>query len=326
MEVTKLQKLTIESIVQIFETDKLGGIAAYASISNMKGDTGGLTYGKHQTTINSGNLYILIKAYVEANGLYSAKFAEYLNGVKNKDKSLATNSVFLKLLKDSALNDPIMRSVQDTFFDSVYWNPAKAIADNLGATKALSLALVYDSTVHGSFSLIRNRVNSSYGTVAKIGELVWFKKYNETRRSWLANHSNALLHKTVYRQDTFNAIIAANNWDLNLPFSMRGFTLTPAAMGYDTEIPSATEVESIAEAVPEDKNDRILMLTSPVTSGKDVETLQNKLNVLGFSIGNADGIFGKKTKAAVEKYQASVGLKADGIVGNATKAKLGMLF
>ena len=46
--------------------------------------------------------------------------------------------------------------------------------------------------------------------------------------------------------------------------------------------------------------------------------LQHALNVLGYSGGKADGIYGGKTVAAVKKFQKAAGLKADGIAGTKT--------
>ena len=57
-------------------------------------------------------------------------------------------------------------------------------------------------------------------------------------------------------------------------------------------------------------------------SGADVKRLQETLNGLGFSCGNADGIFGTKTKTAVMAFQSAYGLYADGIVGMKTRDKL----
>ena len=42
---------------------------------------------------------------------------------------------------------------------------------------------------------------------------------------------------------------------------------------------------------------------------------QDDLNTLGFRTGGLDGIFGVQTQDAVRRYQQSVGLSADGIVG-----------
>jgi len=49
--------------------------------------------------------------------------------------------------------------------------------------------------------------------------------------------------------------------------------------------------------------------------GTTVTQLQVKLNNAGYSAGQADGIFGSKTRNAVISYQSSHGLVTDGIVG-----------
>ncbi len=56
-------------------------------------------------------------------------------------------------------------------------------------------------------------------------------------------------------------------------------------------------------------------------SGEDVRELQLLLNNYGYGLG-VDGKFGEKTRQAVMQFQASNGLKADGIVGDQTWAKL----
>lgn len=57
-------------------------------------------------------------------------------------------------------------------------------------------------------------------------------------------------------------------------------------------------------------------------TGDAVKTLQEKLNAKGFDSGNADGIFGAKTYAAVTAFQKANSLGVDGIVGKLTWAKL----
>ena len=49
------------------------------------------------------------------------------------------------------------------------------------------------------------------------------------------------------------------------------------------------------------------------------------LNLNGYSCGNADGIFGPKTEAAVKKWQKNHNLVADGIIGPKTWASLPMM-
>ena len=58
-------------------------------------------------------------------------------------------------------------------------------------------------------------------------------------------------------------------------------------------------------------------------TGTEVEKLQQKLTEKGYNLGAVDGIFGKKTQAAVRAYQQDAGLTVDGIAGAQT---LGLLY
>ena len=60
------------------------------------------------------------------------------------------------------------------------------------------------------------------------------------------------------------------------------------------------------------------------STGAAVQTLQTKLKRWGYYSGSVDGIFGSKTETAVKYFQRKNRLKADGIVGSATAAALGM--
>ena len=56
--------------------------------------------------------------------------------------------------------------------------------------------------------------------------------------------------------------------------------------------------------------------------GDDVVTLQRVLSMKGYKLGGADGVFGRRTKRAVKRFQRRRGLKADGIVGPVTTRAL----
>jgi rare lipoprotein A (peptidoglycan hydrolase) len=56
--------------------------------------------------------------------------------------------------------------------------------------------------------------------------------------------------------------------------------------------------------------------------GDDVVTLQRILGMKGYSVGGADGVFGRRTKVAVKRFQRRRRLKADGAVGPATTRAL----
>ena len=56
------------------------------------------------------------------------------------------------------------------------------------------------------------------------------------------------------------------------------------------------------------------------SQGNSVKLLQTALNGLGYNCGAVDGSFGDQTLAAVKRFQKSVGMAGDGIVGDNTKA------
>ena len=59
------------------------------------------------------------------------------------------------------------------------------------------------------------------------------------------------------------------------------------------------------------------------SSGEAVRKLQELLNAKGYDCGSVDGIFGAKTKAAVQAFQEANSLASDGIAGPLTWSKLG---
>ena len=58
--------------------------------------------------------------------------------------------------------------------------------------------------------------------------------------------------------------------------------------------------------------------------GTVVKTIQTKLKRWGYYTGSVDGVFGAKTKSAVQLFQRKNGLTADGIVGSATAKAMGV--
>jgi len=307
---TELQKKTAQAIVNIFETGKTVG--DYGSVTVLKGDTGHLTYGRSQTTLASGNLALLIHAYCNSGGEFSEQLKPFLPAFDRRDIKLDSNEKVKSILRQAG-NDPIMRKTQDEFFDRIYWMPALISADSTGISKPLGVAVVYDSKIHGSFERIKNMTNEQYGHSENTGEENWIKAYVETRRHWLATHSNTLLHQTVYRMDTFLKLINENKWDLQLPLTVKNILITENIL--ITDYPSSVIISA------GDPEERVLFYTRPLMRGDDVKKLQL---ALGFDENEADGIFGKQTEQAVKDFQSSHGLIPDGKVGPATRAVLGL--
>jgi peptidoglycan hydrolase-like protein with peptidoglycan-binding domain len=68
-------------------------------------------------------------------------------------------------------------------------------------------------------------------------------------------------------------------------------------------------------------SERSLYLTCPPMQGDDVKWLQNKLCHRGYWM-EQDGVFGEVTEQGLVNFQASHGLKADGVLGSKTRGIL----
>ena len=308
-ELSELQKKTAQAIVNIFETGRLQG--DYGKVTLLAGDSGHLTYGRSQTTLASGNLHLLITAYCDAPGAECvAAFRPFLDRLSNRDLSLDQDAAFRQILKDAG-DDPVMHTTQDQFFDRVYWAPSVLSAQNAHLSTALGTAVAYDSRIHGSWVLMRDRTNAESGDAEKLGEQIWVTRYVETRREWLATNSNELLRKTVYRMDSFAKLIQEAKWNLDLPLIVRGVTI-------DAELLTNVPIRVSAETV----HGRVLKLETPLMIGDDVRDIQKALVANGIDV-KIDGVYGPLTEANVRQFQQRAGLKADGFVGPATRAALG---
>ena len=307
MALSDLQKKTCQAIVNIFETSRIRG--DYGQVTLLKGDTGQLTYGRSQTTLGSGNLYFLIKQYCETpKAKYAAELKPYLKPLQEKGKALNTDFELRGLLS-AAGDDPVMQAAQDAFFDRTYWDVAVTRLANIGANTALGTAIAYDSTIHGSWGTIRERV----GALVPGDEQGWLTRYVQERRNWLATHDNELLHKTVYRMDALAKLINENAWDLPLPLNVRGLIIDTTTLSAEPEVLVSAK----------DKGKPIFKQTKPLMTGSDVRKIQQALNTAGIETG-IDSKYGKDTAAAVEKFQKARGLKVDGEVGPTTWKALGL--
>ena len=222
--ISNRHKRTIEQVINVFETSTPEG--KYDAVAVLRDGTGGsrqITYGRSQTT-EQGNLKTLIEMYVAQNGIYADELALYLP--KIKVEPLADDAAFKSLLKQSALQDPLMRQTQDEFFDQLYYQPAFHFFKGNEFRLPLSLLVIYDSHIHSGKvpPHLRNRFPER--TPLNGGqEEAWVKAYVNTRHDWLANHTRPILRNTVYRTNFFKAQIREGNWKLRRPIEVRGVEL-----------------------------------------------------------------------------------------------------
>jgi len=315
--VNGLQGRTAKAIVNIFETGRVRG--DYGAVTVLAGDSGHLTYGRSQTTLASGNLFLLVKAYCDqpdAKAELVDALRPFLERLANQDETLDTDRTLRDALKDAA-TDAVMRREQDRFFDRHYFDPACAAAAARGITSPLGTTVVYDSVVHGSFGKIAARVGTPVGP-GGVDEKTWVAKYVAARAKWLREHPNALLRKCVYRMEAFDTLIQNNAWDLPLALDVRGVVISQATLDGASEFVRATAVDADDPRPPV-----ILRLTDPHMRGDAVTRVQEAMHAKGF-LNSRDGVYGPVTEGLVKQFQKAKGLRDDGVVGPATRAALGL--
>jgi chitosanase len=307
--ITLTQKRTAQAIVNIFETSAVTG--NYGLVTLIAGDTGHLTFGRSQTTLGSGNLGKLLTLYCTNPGArFASELTPFLPRFVTRDFTLDTETHLHNLLRASA-DDHVMREMQDEFFDQAYWRVAEAAADKSGIITPLGVAVVYDSTVHGSGEMIRDRTTRASDDIGDIGEREWIGAYVTTRRKWLATSKRDDLRATVYRMDAFQRLIELEQWGLELPLVVRGqeismLTLNGLPAGcYDGPQPGA----------------RPLAVQTPLARGLDVRLVQLGLSAAGLDI-RADGVFGRNSADHVRAYQTAHGLPSTGVADLALVAQL----
>lgn len=229
MNITPEQREKIEAVVGYFETDSKTG---YGKVTSVSGDKGQLTYGKHQTTMPTGNLYLLIRAYLDEPMAQHKELENWLRDLKNANPKLNTDKALHEVLRKAG-DDPVMQKVQDEFFDQKYWQPALRWANKNGFETPLALVVIYDSFIQsGQILPFLRRRFPALPPAAGGKEKEWITQYVETRHHWLSTYSasknkktNQLLRNSSYRTEELQNLIRSNNWQLESPFKVRGHKL-----------------------------------------------------------------------------------------------------
>lgn len=228
MLLTATQRNLIERVINTVEggspDGRYGTISIYADGPH---DIKQITYGRAQTT-EYGNLRKLVQMYVAAGGAHSAALAPFADQVGSVP--LTDHTAFKNLLRDAGKNDPVMRQIQDQFFDQVYFQPAVRWADDNGFTLPLSALVIYDSWIHsgGILWLLRQRFSES-PPAAGGRERTWISEYLQARHAWLSQHHRPAVRASKYRTEALKAQVAADNWDLSqVPIRVNGTDVSPS--------------------------------------------------------------------------------------------------
>lgn len=225
-EIDETTKLKIMRVVNMFETGTPDGnyglLVTYKDYTNplTKKLEIQITYGRSQTT-EFGHLRTLIVDYVNKNGIEAEILRPYLNRI-GQQPSLSNDTKFKNALKRAG-NDPVMKNCQDQLFETKYYAPSFRWHTRNGFTLPLSLLVIYDSYIHsgGILAFLRNRMKTKY-PIQGGDQQEWITEYIAVRDRWLANHSNPLLRKTLYRTVCFREQVQLDNWMLDKPINANG--------------------------------------------------------------------------------------------------------
>lgn len=200
----------------------MGNFAACAVLD----DGAGISYGINQFTHASGALLAVVKRYLDAGGKSGA--AAMISRMETlRDRSgaavrrLAADGEFKAALIAAAATSE-MRTAQIDTSVALFLEPAIEICGRYGFVLPLSLAVIYDSVVHGSFNRVARTVN-----IGKHDERTWIAAYVRRRDQWLQSYVR--LAKTRYRTRFFLDQIADSNWQLALPLNVNGVRLGDVA-------------------------------------------------------------------------------------------------
>lgn len=282
---TTEDKLTAASIVRIFETGKpLGDYAAVAVLD----DGAGISYGISQFTHRSGSLADVVEKYFANRGIVGRMvLTDRLPMIKDSSKSsvaqLSIDTQLKAALKAAAATTE-MRSAQQEVATERYMRPALSECERLGFTLPLSLAVVYDSIMHGSWSKIRDMIR-----VTPKNEKGWITAYVLRRDAWLRGIPR--LAKTTYRTKFFLSQIMTGRWTLELPMTVHGVRLTKQNSPAGTlPIPAETLPERSSRS--SDTNcDNTVPAERPGPAKTDIlNTIEKGVNAAAERVDQADRI------------------------------------
>ncbi len=281
MTYTEKDKLKALAIVHVFETSRPFGDYAACVVLD---DGAGISYGINQFTHRSGSLAVVVEKYMKAKGVVGAAvMLENLALLRSKSTAaiakLSANATLKKALKTAAVTSEMKKAQEQAAFE-LYLKPALDLCEKYGFTEPLSLAVIYDSVVHGSFFRVARGVD-----VGPRNEREWITAYVRRRDAWFASFPR--LVKTRYRTRFFLSQIAISNWTLRTPLTVHGVRLT------------SQNFEHSAAVSPTENS-----VTATGSSNKPLEPSTNSASNPPIEPPQVFETIGEAASAGVEKFDA----------------------
>ncbi len=226
-------RAAVWAITSIFESGSPEGRAD--AFQNK--DKGIVSYGKHQATLESGNLERVLSGYFRrsSSATSQALQQEFGSRVQEEEEALRHNGRFKQGLLDAS-KEAAMEEAQDELFATNFYRPVVAQAKELGINTALGVACLYDTRIQGGLGQVITAVSQKLG-IKKAGdgsvdESTWlhtFLNEREARLHRLADiresendQQNAeWLRTSTYRVTELRQLLNGGNLDLIGEFSVR---------------------------------------------------------------------------------------------------------
>jgi peptidoglycan hydrolase-like protein with peptidoglycan-binding domain len=260
---------------------------------------------------------------------------------KTKDAALKTQreDERVALLADQAIrdlllktaSDPGMRGVQDMFFYDGYMKRTLKAWKDKGFKYALSAAVAHDSCIQSgepwdyipSFkgdprTVAGVAADQAVGPATAENEKEWVKAYVAGRKKWLSESSSEFTRASVYRCELFEKLIAAGNWDLDLPLMGHGGYEITVWDNFPLEAFTELERDSVRrgdfESFGEFRRVKVKEGRLVPWSGKGF-FIRNCLTLVGALPRQpaAAGRFDAVTEEALKKFQKEHGLEPTGV-------------
>lgn len=257
----------IWQITSVFES----GVPVGRADAYQNADAGIVSFGKHQATLQSGNLGRVLDAYFRrsSSSASQALQQEFAQRVAQREESLRHDGRFKQLLLEAA-QEPAMSEAQAEIFAQNFYRPMVEEARRLGIRTPLGLACLYDTRIQGGLGIVVTAVSQKLG-VQKVGdtghagsidEPTWLRTFLDEREAWLNRLADKReaenrttdarwLRTSTFRVVELRKLLEAGNMKLAGEFTVRGQLIHGHVRGRERPEPTQPAAPTAVKAPPD---------------------------------------------------------------------------
>lgn len=224
---TKAPKETIQKITSIFENSTTA--LKYTYVENI-GDQRGFTFGFPGFTSGTYDGTLFLKEYQRLNPknkliAFLPAFEAIDRGPHDSEGRNPSTQGLAEFPKTFAAcgGDPAFVQAQHNLVDSLYWNPAQAMAADLGARHVITLGQLYDASINhgaeGAVKLAKQATQAAGGTPKSgVDETKWLDAFLAARLKML--QADKTWAESVDRVRVYQTLLREGNLRLALPITV----------------------------------------------------------------------------------------------------------